>query len=149
MVRELGASQVLDYRTTRFDEAVRDLDVVFDTIGGETWERSWRVLRSGGVLVSIAVPRPPVESRAGDARAVWFVVAPNPAQLIEIGRVIDAGHVKPIVERVLPLAQGREAFSTGLHGHGPGKLVLDVAASAPVTHDNDAAFLASPTRSAS
>jgi NADPH:quinone reductase-like Zn-dependent oxidoreductase len=126
-VRSLGADEVLDYRTTRFDEVLRDLDAVFDPVGGETWERSWRALRPGGVLVSIAVPRPPDESRADSVRAVWFVVAPNRAELIEIARLIDEGHVMPIVERVLPLARGREAFDVGLRDHGFGKTVLDVA----------------------
>ena len=59
LVRELGADEVIDYRTQRFEDIVADLDLVFDTVGGETWERSWDVLRPGGRLVSIAVPRPP------------------------------------------------------------------------------------------
>ena len=59
LVRGLGADEVIDYRTLRFEDAVADQDLVFDTVGGETWERSWDVLRPGGRLVSIAVPRPP------------------------------------------------------------------------------------------
>ena len=64
LVRGLGADEVIDYRTQRFEEVVADQDLVFDTVGGETWERSWDVLRPGGRLVSIAVPRPP-EREAG------------------------------------------------------------------------------------
>ena len=84
------------------------------------------MIRPGGTLVSIAVPRPPLESRTGDIRSIWFVVTPNRAQLTEIARLIDTGNVEPIVEQVLSLARGREAFEAGLNGHGPGKLVLDV-----------------------
>ena len=74
LVRELGADDVIDYRTQRFEDVVADLDLVFDTVGGETWERSWAVLRSGGRLVSIAVPRPPEREADDGRRAIWFVV---------------------------------------------------------------------------
>ena len=75
LVRELGADEVIDYRTQRFEDAVADQDLVFDTVGGETWERSWEVLRPGGRLVSIAVPRPPEREGDDGRRAIWFVVA--------------------------------------------------------------------------
>ena len=124
LVRGLGADEVIDYRTQRFEDAVADQDLVFDTVGGETWERSWDVLRPGGRLVSIAVPRPP-EREAGDGRrAIWFVVEPHPEQLREIGRLIDAGQVRPIVSAVLPLERGLEAYGSGRRSGGPGKVVL-------------------------
>lgn len=126
VVRALGADEVLDYRADRFDDTVRDADVVFDTVGGDTWRRSWRVLRAGGTLVSVAVPRPPVESAPAAVRAVWFVVSSRPDQLAEIAVLIDAGHVRPVVGEVLPLARGAEAFAPG-HRARPGKIVLDVA----------------------
>jgi NADPH:quinone reductase-like Zn-dependent oxidoreductase len=130
-VRALGADEVIDYRATRFDEAVRDIDVVVDTVGGETWERSWSVLRPNGVLVSIAVPRPSPESRRPDVRAVWFVVATSRERLTEIARVIDTGQVRPLVSGTLPLAQGRDAFDTGLHRRGAGKIVLTIGDDEP------------------
>jgi len=127
LVRELGATDVIDYRAQRFEEAVADMDLVFDTVGGETWERSWDVLRPGGRLVSIAVPRPP-ERESRDSRcALWFVVEPSRMQLIEIGRLIDSGHLRPIVSAVLPLAEGSAAYGAGHNGRGPGKTVLLVA----------------------
>jgi NADPH:quinone reductase-like Zn-dependent oxidoreductase len=126
LVRELGAVDVIDYRARRFEEAVADMDLVFDTVGGETWERSWDVLRPGGRLVSIAVPRPPERETRDGRRAIWFVVEPNRAQLIEIGGLIDGGHLRPIVSAVLPLAEGRAAYGAGQNGRGPGKAVLVV-----------------------
>jgi NADPH:quinone reductase-like Zn-dependent oxidoreductase len=127
LVRELGADEVIDYRARRFEEAEAGVDLVFDTVGGETWERSWDALRPGGRLVSVAVPRPP-ERESGDGRsAVWFVVTPNRAQLVEIGGLIDGGHVRPIVSAVLPLAEGQAAYGAGRNGRGPGKTVLLVA----------------------
>ena len=127
LVRELGADEVIDYRAQRFEEAVADMDLVFDTVGGETWERSWDVLRPGGRLVSIAVPRPPERETRDGRRAIWFVVEPNRTQLIEIGGLIDGGHLRPIVSAVLPLAEGRAAYGAGHNGRGPGKAVLLVA----------------------
>jgi NADPH:quinone reductase-like Zn-dependent oxidoreductase len=127
LVRDLGADEVVDYRAQRFEEAVTDLDLVFDTVGGEPWERSWDVLRPGGRLVSVAVPRPPERESGDGRRAIWFVVEPNRVQLIEIGGLIDGGHLRPIVSAVLPLAEGSAAYGAGHNGRGPGKVVLLVA----------------------
>ena len=97
---------MIDYRAQRFEDAVADMDLVLDTVGGDTWERSWDVLRPGGRLVSIAVPRPPDRETVDGRRAIWFVVEPDRAQLIEIGGLIDGGQVRPIVSAVVPLARG-------------------------------------------
>ena len=127
LVRDLGAVEVIDYRARRFEEVVADMDLVFDTVGGETWERSWGVLRPDGRLVSIAVPRPPERETRDGRRTIWFVVEPNRAQLIDIARLIDGGHLRPIVSAVIPLAEGRAAYGAGHNGRGPGKVVLLVA----------------------
>ncbi len=127
LVRNLGAAEVIDYRARRFEDAVTDVDLVFDTVGGDTWERSWGVLRPGGRLVSIAVPRPPEREAQSGRCAIWFVVEPNRAQLIDMERLIDAGHLRPIVSATLPLAAGREAYGPSRNGRGPGKTVLIVA----------------------
>lgn len=129
LVRALGADKVLNYRVDRFEESVADVDVVFDTVGGETWRKSWQVLRPGGTLVSVAVPRPPVESAPSSFQAIWFIVSSRPDQLSEIANLIDAGSLRPIVSDVLPLARGPEAYVSGRRTR-PGKIVLDVAESA-------------------
>ena len=126
LVRELGADKVIDYRTQRFEEVASEQDLVFDTVGGETWERSWQVLRPGGRLVSIAVPRPPEREADDDRRAIWFIVEIDREQLREIGRLIDAGLVRPIVSEVLPLETGLEVYGPGRQRGGPGKVVLAV-----------------------
>jgi NADPH:quinone reductase-like Zn-dependent oxidoreductase len=127
IVRELGAEDVIDYRTMRFEDLVRDLDLVFDTVGGDTWERSWGVIRPGGRIVSIAVPRPPDRDPIDGRRATWFVVRPDRQQLMEIGRLIDTGMLRPIVSDVLPLDRGGEAYGPSGQRRGPGKAVLLVA----------------------
>jgi NADPH:quinone reductase-like Zn-dependent oxidoreductase len=124
LVREVGAGEVIDYRAQRFDEVVADLDVVFDTVGGETWERSWGVLKPGGRLVSIAVPRPPDREGPDGRRAIWFVVRPDREQLIELGRLFDGGQLRAIVSEIVPLTNGREVYGPGRSRNGPGKVVL-------------------------
>jgi NADPH:quinone reductase-like Zn-dependent oxidoreductase len=120
-VRGLGADEVIDYQATRFEDIVRDIDVVFDTVGGETLERSWRVLNPGGRLVTIAASG----ERATDerTRAAFFIVEPSRSQLEEIGWLIDSGALHPIVDSVFPLAQARQAYQ---HKPAHGKVVLRV-----------------------
>ena len=125
-LRELGADEVIDYTAVRFEEKVRDLDVVLDTVGGDTLERSWQVLRPGGVLVTIAGDAPADKASQYGVRGVDFIVKPSRAQLIEIARLIEAGAIRPIVEATFPLEQARAAFERGLSGHNRGKLVLRV-----------------------
>ncbi|HEV2661237.1 MAG TPA: NADP-dependent oxidoreductase [Ktedonobacteraceae bacterium] len=126
-LRELGANEVIDYSTTRFENVVHDVDLVFDLVGGDTLQRSWQVIKQGGTLVSVVSPRPSFEeAKVYDVRPAWFVVEPNREQLIQIGTLIDAGQLRPIVETVLPLSQARQAYEQGARGHTRGKIVLRV-----------------------
>jgi len=126
-LRSLGADEVLDYTAMRFEEKVRDLDAVLDTIGGDTLDRSWQVLRRGGTLVSIVAPVPADQAASSGVRGVFFIVAPSRAQLNEIARLIEAGTVRVIVDATYPLAEAREAFERALRRHNRGKIVLQVA----------------------
>ena len=124
---ELGANEIIDYTTTRFEDVVQSVDVVFDLVGGDSLQRSWQVVKPGGVLVSVVSPRPAADVTKGhDAHFAWFVVEPNREQLIQIGTFIDAGHIRPIVETVLPLSEARQAYEQGSKGHTRGKIVLRV-----------------------
>ncbi len=125
---ELGASEVIDYTRERFEEKVEDVDVVLDSVGAETQERSWSVLRRGGILVSLVSPVSAEKAASLGVRGAFFIVEPNRTQLIELGHLIDAGTLRVIVGAVLPLAKAREAFERGLAGHMRGKIVLQVAA---------------------
>jgi NADPH:quinone reductase-like Zn-dependent oxidoreductase len=124
-VRELGADEVIDYATTRFEEVVHDADVVFDTVGGDTLARSWRVVKPGGLLVSVVSPLSGQPVR-DDIRYVYFIVEPSGAQLREIGALIDAERLRPIVDQVFPLAQARQAYEAAATGHPRGKIVITV-----------------------
>jgi NADPH:quinone reductase-like Zn-dependent oxidoreductase len=120
-VRGLGADEVIDNEATRFEDVVRNIDVVFDTVGAETLERSWGVLKPGGTLISIAAPG----ERTADDRTqeVFFIVEPSRSQLEEIGWLIDSGAIRPIVGSVFPLAEARQAYQ---QKPARGKAVLQV-----------------------
>ncbi len=126
-LRDLGADEVIDYAHVRFEDRVRNLDAVIDTVGGDTLDRSWTVLRRGGVLVTIAGDAPESKAHAHGVRGVSFLVQPNREQLSELARRIDAGSLRPVVEAVYPLDRAREAYERGLLGHNRGKIVLKVA----------------------
>ena len=126
-VRQLGADEVIDYRASRFEEVVHDVDLVLDTIGGETQERSWRVLKRGGVLVSIVQPPVQDEAAAQGVRGIFMVSQARGDQLAQIAELVVSGRVKVIVETVLPLDQARQAQELSQSGHAGGKIVLRMA----------------------
>jgi NADPH:quinone reductase-like Zn-dependent oxidoreductase len=129
-VQTLGANRVIDVQKSRFEEVLTDVDVVLDTIGGDTQERSFAVLKSGGVLVS-AVNEPDQEKAARHGvRARFFLVEVSSRRLEQIAALIEAGELTTSVGDVLPLAEARIAHEM-LAGkpHKRGKIVLTVDAS--------------------
>jgi NADPH:quinone reductase-like Zn-dependent oxidoreductase len=127
LVTELGADQFIDYTQTRFEEAAKDVDVVLDTIGGDTQERSWQVLKPGGILVSVVSP--PLETVATErgVRSAFVFIHPSGEQLTAIARLIDEGRMKPLIHTALPLNEVRQAHAISQGGHARGKIVLRVA----------------------
>jgi len=126
-LRELGVDEPIDYEKTRFEDVVHDVDVVLDTLGGDTQKRSWKVLRKGGILVSIVAPPSADEAAKHGVRSTFFSAHPSSSQLSEIAKLVDAGKLKPIVETVLPLFDARRAHELSETGHARGKTVLKVA----------------------
>ncbi|MGW3667895.1 NADP-dependent oxidoreductase [Streptomyces sp. NPDC005141] len=124
-VRGLGAKTVIDYAGRRFEDEVKDADVVFDTVGGDTLDRSWRVLRPGGVLVGIVTP--PAPPGGTDVRAVFFVVEPDRAGLDELNALVEAGRLVPQVDRIVPLESAPAAYAALEREHRRGKIVLHVS----------------------
>lgn len=128
---ELRVDSIIDYTAVRFDDAVNDVDIVLDTVGGETLKRSVRVLRPGSRLISV-VEEPSLEtlkeaSERGIIPPTFFIVEPNRNQLTQIGNLIDAGHITPIVDSVFSLSNVREAYEGGKGTHTHGKMVLKIA----------------------
>lgn len=125
-VRALGADEVIDYRTTKFENAVRDVDMVFDTIGGDTQDRSWQVLKRGGILVSIVSPPSGEKAAAHGVRAVFMVMQSRGDQLAQIAELVASGRVKVTIEKVFSLQETRLAQELSQSGHARGKIVLVV-----------------------
>lgn len=129
-VRNLGANTVIDYRTQRFEEEVRDADVVIDLVGGETQERSFQVLRRGSKLIS-AVSGPDQHlAQSHGVEAAFFLVNVTSQSLAEIAGLVDGGKLRTRVGAVLPLADAREAhfMLERVRPQPKGKIVLTVAA---------------------
>ncbi|WFU12294.1 NADP-dependent oxidoreductase (plasmid) [Rhizobium sp. CB3090] len=124
--RSLGADKIIDYKSERFEEAIQPVDMVFDLVAGETQDRSFDVIRTGGILVSTLAQ--PDKNRADELgiRAVRYTAQPNGLQLAEIGRLIDDGKVCVEVRRVYPLEQARAAQEAIMNEHSRGKIVLRV-----------------------
>ncbi len=108
VVKALGADEVIDYRITPFETVVGEVDVVLDTIGGDTRDRSWGVLRTGGRLVTIAADAEGVKEQR--VREAFFIVEPNRNQLVNIAHLIDTGALRPVVGAVFSMEHFRQAY---------------------------------------
>ena len=126
LVRSLGADRVVDYTRERFEDVVAPVDVVLDTMGGDTGRRSWKVLKRGGTLVSVLDIAAPLKGALRMKRGRFLLVKPSAAELAQIAALIDAGRVKPLVENVFPLAEARRAHELSQGGRVRGKIVLQI-----------------------
>jgi len=126
-VRKLGADEVIDYRATRFEEKVANVDVVFDTLGADTQERSWKVLKPGGILVSIVQPPPPEQATARSVRSVFMICDHDRGdQLAHIADLVVHGRIKVHVAECFTLEETTRALTLSQSGHVQGKIVLHV-----------------------
>jgi NADPH:quinone reductase-like Zn-dependent oxidoreductase len=122
-VMELGADAFVDLQSDDL-EGIDPVDVVFDVIGGEVFERSLGVLRAGGRIVTMAEP-PPRQPRNG--QAIFFVVEPDRARLVYLGRRLQDGRLRPIVGAVRPLGEAAAAFEPGQRIRGRTIIAVTVA----------------------
>ena len=125
-VREIGADTVVDYKAQREDFS-QDMDVVLDTVGGETGARSLSVLKPGGLLVTFSAPPDTAAAEARGLRTHFMGVEPNAAQLGQIAELIDSGRVQTRVGLTLPLSEARQAHERLAAGGTHGKIVLTVS----------------------
>lgn len=127
--RALGADRVIDHQAQAFEDLMRDVDLVFDLVGGDTRERSWQVLKpEGGRLITTLSEPSPQQAAAHNARAARYLAQPNARQLAEIAGLIDAGEVWVEVGRVFPIDQAAAAQDYLETAHVRGKVVLRAAA---------------------
>lgn len=123
-VRALGADQVIDYRKTPFEHVICEVDVVLDTVGGETLERSWKVLKSGGRVVTVATTSE--QSQEPRVRDAFMIVRADGPQLAKIAWMIDAGELRVFLGPTFDLAEAREAYDRAAHGGTRGKVALRI-----------------------
>jgi NADPH:quinone reductase-like Zn-dependent oxidoreductase len=126
LLREVGVDKAIDYTQQRFEDVARKIDIVLDPIGGDTQERSWQVLKKGGILLSLVEPPSADKAKALGIQAAFVASHPNGAELAKIAELIDSGDLKPIVNRILPLSEARRAHELSQTGHTHGKIVLRV-----------------------
>lgn len=124
-VRSLGATQVVDYRSERFEDRLSDMDLVIDTVGGDVEERSLKVLKPGGTL--IATPMPPDEERARRAgvKAKFVFHASDPLKLGHVAERADHG-VNIRIDRMVSLDAGADAFARQARGEAKGKIIFKI-----------------------
>ena len=150
LVRSLGADEVIDYKNQRFEDVLRDYDAVLDTLGGESLEKSLQILRPKGSVVSIVGPPDAAFGRAREMNvlmvfALWLLsrkihrlakkrgveysfllVNPDGNQLREIGELLDTGSIRPVIDRVFPFDQAREALAYLDSGRAKGNAVVQM-----------------------
>jgi len=124
-VARLGAERVIDYQASRFEDQAKDMDVVFDTVGGETLARSWSALKPGGRLVTVVS----TEANSTDPRVrdAFFIVEPNQKELVEIARLLSGGQLRPVVDSVVPFSQVPDLYAGTAQRRGRGKLVASIS----------------------
>ena len=126
-VRSLGAETVIDYTSTPVEQVVHDVDLVFDTVGGNTLESSLRVLKRGGTLVTIAGQPPEEKVRERGVRVASLAAQVSSDLLQTFAQLIDEGQIKVFIAEKFPLSQAQQAHERSQSGHGRGRIVLSIA----------------------
>ncbi|PXW27573.1 NADP-dependent oxidoreductase [Paraburkholderia caballeronis] len=124
LLKALGAAHTIDYRKDRFEDVAKDIDLVYDLIGGDTQQRSWSVLRPGGALVSTLNEPSQVEASKHGARATRYTARPDGGQLARIAQWIDRRAVRVEIVARYPFARLPDAFERLAQGHLRGKVVV-------------------------
>jgi 2-desacetyl-2-hydroxyethyl bacteriochlorophyllide A dehydrogenase len=127
LLKQLGADVAVDYTKTRFEDIAKDIDVVIDPVGDETLARSYRVVKPGGIVVTLVSRCDPAELEKHRIRGESLISHPSSDDLSEITNLIDAGKIKPVVTEVLPLSDTAKATEQAETHHTRGKIVLRIA----------------------
>ena len=125
-LKQLGAEVTIDYKTQKFEDIAKDVDVVVDGVGGETLKRSYPIVKKGGMVVSLVGRVDQAELDKYGIRGVSLEAEYKGDELAEIGKLIDAKKIKVVVSETLPLADAARALEKAATGHARGKIVLKV-----------------------
>ena len=130
-LKQLGADIAIDYTKQKFEDAAKDVDVVLDTVGGETLARTYPVVKRGGFISTIVARLDQAQLEKYGLHGTTIGVKPDSKELTELAELIDAKKIKPLVSEVLPLSDARKAHEQAITGHTRGKIVLKVADALP------------------
>lgn len=125
-VKGLGADEVIDYKSQDFSEILKDFDAVYDLVGGETTDKSFKVLKKGGILVSMVGAPSEELAKQYEVKVIGQNTETNSKNLSRLAGLVDQGVIKPQVAKIFPLEQTREAFEYVETGHPKGKVVINV-----------------------
>jgi NADPH:quinone reductase-like Zn-dependent oxidoreductase len=124
LIRKLGCDEAIDYKATRFEDHVHDVDAVLDPVSADSQRRSLAVLKKGGILVALTEEPPQNLAREKGVRATMIGVKPNGKRLAEIGKIIEDGKLRPLVQQTLPLGKAKDAMELSRGRHIAGKIIL-------------------------
>lgn len=124
--RSLGADEVIDYKTQSFDQILKNFDSVFDTVGGAVTNKSFKVLKKGAVLVSMAGQPDQELAKQHQVIALTQVTVTNTQRLNRLRELVDGGKIKPHIDKIFPLDKIKDAFDLLENGHPKGKVVLKI-----------------------
>lgn len=125
-LKELGADEAVDYHTKDFEKQFTDIDVVFDTVGGDTQKRSLQMIKPGGILVTTLRVEDEAAFKQKGVRIMHFLTKSKRNDLEAVAKLVDEGFVKPVIYKVFPLEQAEEAQRISEQGHVRGKIVLQI-----------------------
>jgi NADPH:quinone reductase-like Zn-dependent oxidoreductase len=125
-VKNLGADEIIDYKTSDFSAILKDVDVVFDTLGGDIQEKSWKVLKENGILISIVSPPNPESAKTHKARLGFVFIKPDASVLAELATLIDNKSIKPVVGNIFTLDEIKKAHDLSQSGRARGKIAIKV-----------------------
>ena len=125
-LKQLGADVAIDYKTQKFEDVAKDVDVVIDAVGGETLVRSYPIVKKGGIIVSLSDNVDQAQLDKYGIRGASLVVQNNGNELAQIGKLIDEKKIKIVVSETFPLTEANKAEAKADIGHTRGKIVLKV-----------------------
>ena len=124
--KSLGADEIIDFKSQDFSEILKDFDAVYDTVGGDTTDKSFKVLKKGGVLVSmLGLPKEAL-AKEYNVTVIGQNTQTNAKNLSRLAELVDQGAIKPVVDKVFPFDQTKEAFAYAETAHPRGKAVIDI-----------------------
>lgn len=124
LLKSFGVDQIINYKEAKLDSVLKNVDVVFDAVGGDTAKQALNVLSKDGTLLSIVDDKPLKFSKGPNQKVIFYIVDMNAKQLAQIGAWIDEGKLKPVIDSVFDFEDVVSAFKKGETGHANGKIVL-------------------------